>query len=62
MGLSPLVTAATSGLLYRPQMIDGGDCGANGGMKIGSTTLSTTKSHMTRPGLESGPPQWEASD
>jgi hypothetical protein len=32
--LSPLGTAATSGLLYQPQMTDG-DCGAIGGMKIG---------------------------
>jgi hypothetical protein len=31
--LSPLGTAATIGLLYQPQMIDG-DCGAIGGMKI----------------------------
>jgi hypothetical protein len=28
--LSPLGTAATSGLLYKPQMIDEGDCGAIG--------------------------------
>jgi hypothetical protein len=34
--LSPLGTAATTGLLYQPQMIDDGDCGAIGGMKIGS--------------------------
>jgi hypothetical protein len=27
VGLSPLGTAATSGLLYKPQMIDEGDCG-----------------------------------
>jgi hypothetical protein len=33
--LSPLGTAATSGLLYQPQMIDDGDCGAISGMKIG---------------------------
>jgi hypothetical protein len=33
--LSPLGTVATTGLLYQPQMIDGGDCGAIGGMKIG---------------------------
>jgi hypothetical protein len=26
--LSPLGTAATIGLLYQPQMIDDGDCGA----------------------------------
>jgi hypothetical protein len=28
VGLSPLGTEATSGLLYKPQMIDEGDCGA----------------------------------
>jgi hypothetical protein len=32
VGLSPLGTAATSGILYKPQMIDEGDCGAIGGM------------------------------
>jgi hypothetical protein len=31
VGLSPLGTAATSGLLYKPQMTDEGDCGAIGG-------------------------------
>jgi hypothetical protein len=49
--LSPLGTAANSDLLYKPQMIDEGDCEAIGGMKIGrgnhgtwrkpSATLST---------------------
>jgi hypothetical protein len=34
VGLSQLGTAATSGLFYKPQMIDEGDCGAAGGMKI----------------------------
>jgi hypothetical protein len=34
VGVSPLGTAATFGLLYQPQMIDDGDCGAIGGMKI----------------------------
>jgi hypothetical protein len=33
--LSPLGIAANIGLLYQPQMIDGGDCGAIRGMKIG---------------------------
>jgi hypothetical protein len=33
--LSALGTAATTGLLYQPQMIDDGECGAVGGMKIG---------------------------
>jgi hypothetical protein len=67
VGLSPLGTAATSGLLYKPQMIDEGDCGAIGGMKIGGETevlgenlpqrhFVHRKSHMTRPGLEPGSP------
>jgi hypothetical protein len=30
--LSPLGTAATTGLLYQPRIIDDGDCGAIGGM------------------------------
>jgi hypothetical protein len=33
--LSPLVTAATNGVLYQLQMIDDGNCGAISGMKIG---------------------------
>jgi hypothetical protein len=33
--LNQLGTVATTGLLYQPQMIDDGDCGAIGGMKIG---------------------------
>jgi hypothetical protein len=36
--LSPLGTAATTGLLYQPQMINDGDCGAIGGVKIGRKT------------------------
>jgi hypothetical protein len=43
VGLSPLGTAATSGLLYKPQMIDEGDCGAIGGMKIGRRNRSTLR-------------------
>jgi hypothetical protein len=39
--LSPLGTAATIGLLYQPQMIDVGDCGAIGGMKIGRGNRNT---------------------
>jgi hypothetical protein len=34
-GTKSLGTAATSGLLYKPQMIDEDDCGVIGGMKIG---------------------------
>jgi hypothetical protein len=41
--LSPLGTAATTGLLYQPQMIDDGDCGAIGGMKFGRGNRSTRR-------------------
>jgi hypothetical protein len=68
-----LGTAATTGLLYQPQMIGDGDCGEIGGMNIGRGNRSTRrkpapahfvhhKSHMTRPGFEPGPPRFEASD
>jgi hypothetical protein len=33
--LCPLGTAATLGLLYQPQIIADGDCGAVGGIKTG---------------------------
>jgi hypothetical protein len=39
--LSPLGTAPTSGLLYQPQMIDDGDCGATGVIKIGWVNRNT---------------------
>jgi hypothetical protein len=38
-----LGTAATSGLLYKPQMIDEGDCGAIDGMRIGKGNQSTQR-------------------
>jgi hypothetical protein len=41
--LSPLATAATTGLLYQPQMIDDGDCEALGGMKIGRGNRSSRR-------------------
>jgi hypothetical protein len=40
-GTKSLGTAATSGLLYKPQMIDEGDCGAIGGKKIARGNRST---------------------
>jgi hypothetical protein len=49
VGLSPLGTAATSGLLYKPQMIDEGDCGAIGGMKIGRGNRSTRRKPAPAP-------------
>jgi hypothetical protein len=66
VGLSPLGTATTSGLLYQPQMIDEGDGGAIGGMKIWqgkpkyseetypSATLSTTNPTGPDPGWNPG--------
>jgi hypothetical protein len=41
--LSPHGTAATTGLLYQPLMIDDGDCGSIGGMKIGRGNWSTRR-------------------
>jgi hypothetical protein len=49
VGLSPLGTAATSGLLYKPQMINEGDCGATGGMKIGRGNRSTRRKPAPAP-------------
>jgi hypothetical protein len=47
--LSPLGIAATTGLLYQPQMIDDGDCGAIGGMKIGRGNRSTRRKPAPAP-------------
>jgi hypothetical protein len=47
--VSPLGTAATSGLLYKPQMIDENDCGAVGGMKIGRGNRSTRRKPTPAP-------------
>jgi hypothetical protein len=41
--LSPLGNVATTGLLYQPQMIDDGDCGAISGMKIDRGNRSTRR-------------------
>jgi hypothetical protein len=41
--LSPLGTSAIAALLYQPQMIDDGDCGAIGGLKIGRGNRSTRR-------------------
>jgi hypothetical protein len=47
--LSPLGTAAASGLLYKPPMIDEGDCGAIGGMKFGRGNRSTRRKPAPAP-------------
>jgi hypothetical protein len=49
VGLSPLGTAAISGLLYKPQMIDEGECGAIGGTKIGRGNRSTRRKPAPAP-------------
>jgi hypothetical protein len=48
-GTKSLGTAATSSLLYKPQMIDEGDCGAIGGMKIGRGNRSTRRKPAPAP-------------
>jgi hypothetical protein len=40
-GLSPLCTAAITGQLYQPQIMDDGHCGAIGGMNMGRGNRST---------------------
>jgi hypothetical protein len=47
--LSPLGTAATTGLLYQPQMINDGDCGEIGGMKSGRENRSTRRKPAPAP-------------
>jgi hypothetical protein len=47
--LSPLGTAATTGLLYEPQMIDDGVCGEIGGMKIGRGNRRTRRKPAPAP-------------
>jgi hypothetical protein len=42
-GVTPLGPGATTGLLYQPQMIDDGHCGAIGGIKIGRGNGSKVK-------------------
>jgi hypothetical protein len=41
--VSSLGTAATTGLLCQQHMIDDGDCGVTGGMKIGRGNRSTRR-------------------
>jgi hypothetical protein len=47
--LSTLGSAATTGLLYQPKMMDDGDCGAVGGMKIGRGNRSTRREPAPAP-------------
>jgi hypothetical protein len=47
--VNPLGTAATTCLLYQPRMIDDGDCGAIGGMKIGMGNRNTRRKPAPEP-------------
>jgi hypothetical protein len=51
-----VVLQATTGLLYQPQMIDDGDCGAIGGMKIGKGNRSIGKKTCLSPTLSTTNP------
>jgi hypothetical protein len=44
-----LGTAGTTGLLYQPRMIDEGDCGEIGGMKIGRGSQTTQRKPAPAP-------------
>jgi hypothetical protein len=52
--LSPFGIAATIGLLYQPQIIDDGDCGSIGGIKIGRGNGSTRRKPATDPSSNPG--------
>jgi hypothetical protein len=56
--LSPLGTAATTGLFYQPQMTDDGDRGAIGGMKIGRGNRSTRRKPAPRATLSTTNTTW----
>jgi hypothetical protein len=67
-------TAATPGLLCQPRVIvkmiveKQNECRLTGETEVlgenlaPAPLLSITKSHMTKPGFEPGPPRWEAGD
>jgi hypothetical protein len=57
-GTKSLGTAATSGVLYKPQMIDEGDCGAIDGMKIGRGHRSTRRKPAPAPLCPPQNPTW----
>jgi hypothetical protein len=48
-GTKSLGSAATSGLLYKPQLIDESDCGTIGGMKIDRGNRSTRRKPAPAP-------------
>jgi hypothetical protein len=56
--LSPLGFAATTGLLYKPQMIGDNDCGEIVGMKIGRGNRSTRRKPSPSATLSTTNPTW----
>jgi hypothetical protein len=74
--VSPLGTSATKcPIVPVPDDIDGDECGAIGGMRIGKGNRCTMRKPATmsfcppqiphdlnRPGLEPGPARWESGD
>jgi hypothetical protein len=64
-GIESIITEATTGLVYQPQMKDDDECGAIGGMFGKGNRNTVTKPAPVKlcpPGLEHGPPRWEADD
>jgi hypothetical protein len=64
-GIESTITEATTGLLYQPQMMDDDECGAIGEMLGRGNRNTVTKPApvpLCPPGLEHGPPRWEAYD
>jgi hypothetical protein len=63
-GVSPLGTsAAISFIIKAPGDRYNDECRTAGGMRIGNgIDVLEKKKSTARPGLESGPPRWDASD
>jgi hypothetical protein len=56
--VSPIGTAATIGLLHQPQIVDDGDCGAVGGMRIWQGKPKYSEKTCPSATLSSTDPTW----